>query len=447
MRIDQFWNYLRQRLTLAIGIFLIISIGVAVWSLTRTPSYSAEADVYVTIAPTKATASLYQDSQYVLDKVKSYTAIATTPAVLNSVGATLRPTATGTELAKVVTAANTDGTTIITIDAADTSPERAAAIANAVAEQLSPTITKLEPTGSTAGVKASVVQAATVPTNPDFPRNDLNIALGVLAGLLAGAGIAVAVARLDQTVRTSEEIEELTHASPLGTVGFDRSVKRSPIVVSDSSSLLTEDYRSIRARLAFAGVDKPVRRILVTSAIPGEGKSTVALNLAMVLAQSGSRVCLVEGDVRRPKVSSYLGVEGAVGLTDVLVGKYDLSTALLDWGNGLTVLPAGTNPPDPGELFASARMTDLMNRLAAHYDYLICDTPPLLAVADAAIAARSFDGAILVTRHGHAQRSQVAKAIEALKTSETRLIGTVLNAVPRRGSEKVYAYTPVSATA
>lgn len=447
MHIDQFWSLLRQRLALAVAIFLLVAGGVAAWSLTRTPIYAATADVYITIDPSGSKGTLYQDSQYALDKVRTYTNIAITPTVLTPVGERLGlDAATTAALTDVVSTTNPEGTSIIEITAQDPSASRAADIANGVAQQLSPTIRTLEPTQSAASVKASVVRSALPATSPIFPRNTLNILLGVLAGLLAGVGTAVAVGRIDTTIRNAGDMESLTGAAPLGRVGFDRTAKTKPTVALNSQSEITEDYRSVRARLAFASADKPLKRILVTSALPGEGKSTVTVNLATVLAQSGAKVCLVEGDVRRPKLSQILGLENAVGLTDVLVGKHALNQALVPWGGDLmTVLPAGTNPPDPTELFASQHMRDLMDELGSRFDYVIIDTPPLLAVADASVIGTVTDGAILVARHGKVSRSKVQQALAALRASDTKLIGTVLNGVPRTGGERRYSYHPVTA--
>jgi capsular exopolysaccharide synthesis family protein len=446
VHIDQFWSLLRQRLPLAVALFLLVAGGVSAWSLTRTPVYAATADVYITIDPSGSKGTLYQDSQYALDKVRSYTNIAVTPTVLTPVADALGLDATAANaLSDAVTAANPDGTSIIEITAQDPSPARAAAIANGVAAQLAPAIKTLEPTQSAASVKASVVRSATTPESPVFPRNTLNILLGVLAGLLVGVGTAVAVGRIDTSVRTASDMESLTGAAPLGRIGFDKGSKTKPTVALNPQSDITEDYRSVRARLAFASADKPVKRLLVTSALPGEGKSTVTVNLATVLAQSGAKVCLIEGDVRRPKLSQILGLENAVGLTDVLVGKYPLNQALVSWGGDLlTVLPAGTNPPDPGELFASQHMRDLMDELGDRFDYVIIDTPPLLAVADASVIGTVTDGAILVARHGKVSRSKLQQSLTALKASDTRLIGTVLNGVPRSGSEPRYSYQPVT---
>lgn len=443
MRLDQFWSLLRRRLPLAVVIFVIVVGATAAWSLTRSPVYSATAEVYVTIAPGKDAATLNQDAQYVLSKVQSYTAIATTPTVLDPVAEKLSAEGvTSDSLAAAVTATNDDNTTLIDIEASAGSSTLAAAIANTVAEQMSPTIAKIEPASKTSGVKASVVRRATAPTSPSFPRNDLNMALGVIAGLLLGAGVAVGSARLDTSIRTADELEEITGAAPIGTVGFDRSFRKRSVIVDNPRSMLTEDYRSIRARLAFAGVDRKISKVVITSAVPGEGKSTVSANLAIVLAQGGSRVCLVEGDVRRPKVAEYLGLDGSVGLTDVLIGSVELDDALVEWGGLIEVLPAGTNPPDPGELFASARMQEVVESLADRFDYVLFDTPPMLSVADAAIVSRIMDGTLLVSRATKTSNAEVRKAVELIRQSNTRLLGTVLNGVTRSRRATTYDYHP-----
>jgi capsular exopolysaccharide synthesis family protein len=422
-------------------VFLLVVAGTAAWSFTRTPVYSATAEVYVTIAPGKDGSTLNQDAQYVLAKVQSYTAIATTPTVLDPAAAALGAEGvTAASLSRSVTATNEDATTIIQIQASANTPALAADVANVVAAQLSPTIRQIEPSSNSSGIKASIVRRASAPTSPQFPRNDLNLVLGVLGGLLLGGGIAIAAARLDTSVRTADELEELTGAAPIGSVGFDRVFKKRPVIVDNPRSVLTEDYRTIRARLAFASVDTRIRKVVITSAVPGEGKSTVSTNLAVVLAQGGAKVCLVEGDVRRPKVAEYLGLDGAVGLTDVLIGAVELDAALVRWGDLLEVLPAGTNPPDPGELFATERMRELVDTLGDRFDYVILDTPPLLSVADAAIVSRLVDGTLLVSRAGRSRRAEISRVVELLRDSDTRLLGTILNGVVRTRRANAYEY-------
>jgi len=215
--------------------------------------------------------------------------------------------------------------------------------------------------------------------------------------------------------------------------------------VMDSRSPMVESFRTLRTNLKFADVDHPPRQVVVTSAVAHEGKSTTAQNLAIALAQSGMRVCLVEADLRRPKVTENLGIEGAVGLTNVVAGEHNLQDVLVPWNRGLvTVLPAGTTPSDPASLLGSHNAQMLLQDLRQSFDFVVIDAPPLLPVSDAAVLAGETDGALLVVRHGHTKRDQVEAAIETLKAVNARLVGSVLTFVPdkrRFGRRKdVYTY-------
>jgi capsular exopolysaccharide synthesis family protein len=197
----------------------------------------------------------------------------------------------------------------------------------------------------------------------------------------------------------------------------------------------------LRTNLRFADVDNPPRTIVVTSSMPGEGKSTSACNLALTLALTGSKVVLVEADLRKPRVCEYLGLDSGAGLTNVLAGQNTLDDVLVSWRRGtLTVLPSGPVPPNPSELLGSQHMGNLVKALSAGFDYVVIDTPPLLPVTDAAVLATLTDGALLIARHGKTSRDDVERAARSLEAVNARLLGTVLNAVPLRASGYGYGY-------
>jgi len=178
----------------------------------------------------------------------------------------------------------------------------------------------------------------------------------------------------------------------------------------------------------------------ITSSIPSEGKTTTTINLAVALADAGKRVALIDTDLRKPKVAEYLSIEGAVGLTDVLIGRANVSDVLLPWGGrSLYVLPAGKIPPNPSELLGSAQMTVLLEMLERNFDIVLCDAPPLLPVTDAAILARATSGALMVVAAGRTARHQLAGATDALNAVGTKLVGFVMSMVPTRGPDSYYS--------
>ena len=302
---------------------------------------------------------------------------------------------------------------------------------------------RLETTESGAKpVQVELIRPAQVPGAPVSPRTQLNVVLGALLGLMAGVGMAVLRATLDTSIKSLEELEDATGATPLGSVGFDPSAAKRPLVTPKDASR-SEAYRTIRTNLQYVDVDNPPRCVVITSSVPGEGKSTTAANLAIALAQGGSKVLLVEADLRRPRIADYLGVDGSIGLTDILIGRAAVGDTIIPWQRGLLdFLPSGAIPPNPSELLGSRQLAELLANLRTRYDVLILDAPPLLPVTDAAILSGVADGVILVARHGETRREQAQQAAAALAQVNGHVVGTILNFAPvrRRGGGYGYGY-------
>jgi capsular exopolysaccharide synthesis family protein len=445
------WSFvqiLRKRWLVVASFTLLGLLIAALLSAITPPTFQAEARSFVTITSSGSDAnSVYQNSQFAMARVKSYTLLVDNPKVLNGVIDKLGLRETPEDLRSHITAQNPPDTAFVTIDAVDRDPGRAADVANAVAKQLGSEIEKLETPRSkgTSPVKVTLTTPATPPSSPVSPRWPLNLALGLLGGFALGAAFAVTREQLDTTIKSGDDLQELTGMSPLTLVRLDAKSARRPLPVMDSRSPMVESFRTLRTNLKFADVDHPPRQVVVTSAVAHEGKSTTAQNLAIALAQSGMQVCLVEADLRRPKITENLGLEGAVGLTNVVAGEHKLEDVLVPWNRGLvTVLPSGTTPSDPASLLGSHNAQMLLQDLRQSFDFVVIDAPPLLPVSDAAVLAGQTDGALLVVRHGHTKQDQVQAAIETLRAVNARLVGSVLTFVPdkrRFGRRKdVYAY-------
>lgn len=275
------------------------------------------------------------------------------------------------------------------------------------------------------------------------------VVLGVMVGLLLGLAGAFFLEYLDQTVKTSADIERVLGVPVLGLIPHDPKLylrangRRAPVVAinrfaSDEPSV--ESYRTLRTNVTFVGADRPIQFVAVTSPGPREGKSTTATNLAIMLAQSGRHTLLVDGDMRRPQVHRTFGLVQEPGLTDVLIGQVSDREAIRpEIADQLDLLPSGATPPNPSELLGSESMHQLVSRLRREYDYIVIDTPPILPVTDATVVATSADATILVLKSGDTEETAAERALDQLRRVRARVAGAVLNGVSEK-RDREYTY-------
>jgi capsular exopolysaccharide synthesis family protein len=262
----------------------------------------------------------------------------------------------------------------------------------------------------------------------------------MLVGLFVGAGLAIGRAKLDRSVKDAGEASEVSGAPVIGTILRDDALSKAHVITRSSSSRTAEDYRQLRTNLQFLNVDEPPKVIMISSALPAEGKTTVSINLAIALVEAGRRVTILEADLRRPRVARYLGMVGGVGLTNILVGSAELDEVTQTYGEaGLSVIASGPPPPNPGELLASSQMAALLEKLRASNDFVIIDAPPLLPVADSSGLASYVDGVVLSVRYGSTHKEQLRQASVVLERVRARMLGVILNIVPPK-AEMATAY-------
>lgn len=440
--INRYLGALRRRWRILVATTVVaLAIGAAI-SFTATPQYVASSTSFVgTTTSSSESGQLYSNSQYTLNQVTSYTQLAASPDVLQPTIDDLGLQVTQQELRNMITVTNPTGTALLIVDAQASSPGIAAGVANAVAIHLGNEIETLEtPHGSNQSpVKVTQAVPATTPMAPVSPRKTLNLALALIVGMCLGGVLALLRDHLDTTVKTSSDLEDSGVSGTLGRVRFDPEVHRAPLAMIYGPQPVVEDFWTIRTNLRFADPDSSGRQYAVTSAVAGEGKSVTACNIAIALAQADQRVCLVEGDLRRPSASRYLGIDSALGLTDVVAGDYELDEALVSWRRGLlTVLPSGTTPPDPVRLLSSDATAQVLAELRRRYDVVIVDAPPVLPVSDAQVIGGLSDGVILVTRHHKTKREQVRHSVTSLSAAGANVIGAVLTQVPKRDFGRNY---------
>jgi exopolysaccharide transport family protein len=320
---------------------------------------------------------------------------------------------------------------------------------------------KLKEAGITAGLRSNnirevdIARTPAAPAEPNVPRN---LGFGLMLGLTTGIGLAFVLEGMDNTVRTPEQAQFISGLPSLGMIphGSRNNVENNPrslsvasskeavelITQSRPQSQMSEAYRALRTSLLLTSVGAPPKVILITSALPQEGKTTTSINTATVLAQKGTRVLLIDADLRRPSIHKTLGIGPRIGLSNVLTGGATLQEATFRSSllPNLFILPAGTPPPNPAELLASAQMIEILSSLRDHFDHIVVDTPPTLSVTDAVVLSPYADAVVLVIRCGQTTKPALRRSREILMQVNARVSGVLLNAVDLTSPDYYYYY-------
>lgn len=427
-----------------IAIFLVAAVAVALGvTLTAAKVYQAQVQIFVVAAATSDPGMQYQGSAFTQLQVQTFARIVKAPDVLHRVEQDLDLPMSDAELAGKITASAPTGQSIVNLQVQDSSPARSAQIANSAAQAFVAVVEGYyAPDGKAKNstLRMHITDPATAPTSPVSPKPVLNFGLAILLGLLVGAAVAVARDILDNRIKDVAGLRKASGVPTMGVVVEDAATERNPVAArSGSPSARAENYRQLRANLQFANVDEHPRVIAVTSAVPGEGKTTVAINLAAAMAEAGFTVCLVDADLRRPGIARAFGLVGPVGLTSLLVRQVELGDAIQSAGENLFVLASGPTPPNPSEVLASTYVRGLVRSLLDRVDYVVLDTAPVLPVADGSEVAALADGTLLVARYQVTTDDQVTRATDVLRQLDVVVLGTVLNRVPPKGRTE-YGY-------
>lgn len=421
MNIIDFLRVLRANRLVILGCAALGLVAGLVYSLLQPTLYTATSTGFVTVQG-EATISGTETAQ---TRAQSYIPLINSRTVREKIAEGGLDTAGASLSAAVV-----PGSNLITVSAESEDPEQAAALANSALVATAETANGLDPTSNVQVTAMEDALAPTSPTSPDYVRNML---YGLGAGLLLGLVIAVLRRILDVNVRTTTDAQVASGAGLLGAIPLDATLKAERDAPGRALPRAAEAVRQLRTNLRFAAVDDPPRTIAFTSANPGEGKSTVIGSLALAVAASGQPVILIDADLRRPRQALQFGVDGRVGLSEVLNGDVALQDVLVPVGDhGLLLLPAGRTPPNPSEQLGSARMRDLLTALAETHMVLV-DAPPVLPVTDSTLLSTAVDGTVLVVRHGKARKEHVEVARDMLAGVNARVLGVVLNGTPASG--------------
>jgi len=321
---------------------------------------------------------------------------------------------------------------------------------------------KLKEAGVTAGLRSNnfrIINAARVPTSPSEPNIPRNLSFALVLGVISAIGLAFLLESMDNTVRTPEQAQAISGLPslgmiPLGSKSTSRGAAGKRLALTASKevvetvtqvrpqSQMAESYRALRTSLLLSNLGAPPKVIMVTSARPQEGKTTTSINTAIVLAQKGVRVLLVDADLRRPSIHKTLGMGPRSGLSNVLTGSATLQQTITTSPilPNLFIMPAGTPPPNPAELLASSNMRDLIVELRELYDHIVIDTPPTLSVTDAVVLSPRADATILVIRSGQTTKQALRRARDILTQVNAHVAGVLLNAVDLTSPDYYYYY-------
>ncbi|AKE91307.1 polysaccharide biosynthesis tyrosine autokinase [Rhodococcus aetherivorans] len=438
MEVHDYLRILQARWKIVAVTTVVAVLGALGASLLTTPIYQASTRLFVSTSSGASVNEIYQGNLFSQQRVASYTKLLTgTTLAQRTLDRLGLSDVTPSQLAGKVTASSAPDTVLVDVKVDDESPERARDLANALSDEFVVMARELETpeNGGEPTARVVVEQHADTPVTPVSPKTKRNLALGLAVGVLLGIALAVLRDRLDNTVKDRKTVEELAGTGLVGTIPLDKErQEHAAIDFQESNSGSAEAYREMRTNLKFLDVDNPPRVIVVTSALPAEGKTTTAINTALVLAEAGHSVVLVEGDLRRPRVSKYLGVVGDVGFSTVLSGQAGLEDVLQpSQYEGLWVLASGALPPNPSELLGSETAKHVIDHLRARFEYVIIDGSPVLPVTDSVVLAAATDGALLIARHGKTTREQLSRAVGNLGSAGAHLLGTIITMTPNKG--------------
>lgn len=443
MDFGEFFGVLRARWRIIVACVALSVLAAGAVTALTTPVYTAQARVYLSTGGDARDGERAGTFVLTNDDLDTYVSILDTPAVLDPIRKELG-------LPKGhpinVTAEVTGSTSILRITARASDPKEAAAVANEAGPQLGKVAGKFSTLLAASGQKvvSTPIAPATTPSRPTSPDPVRNIGLALLAGLALGLGLALLRHALDTKVRTEADIKALSDGPMLGGLPLEKTSSGRGLlsVETDPHGRHAEAIRRLRTNLMFVDVTTGKHSFVVTSAMPGEGKTTTAANLALALADSGTRTLLIDADLRNPSVAKTMGIEGGVGLTTILLGTAEPRDVIQRWGStNLYVLPAGQIPPNPSELLGSTPMESLIARLLDDYDFVLIDSPPVVPVIDAVIVERLTGGLLMVVGVDRTKKKDLASALKQLQTVGANVSGFARNFVPaKQGSEYRYGY-------
>ena len=442
MTFREFLSVLGARWRIIALSLLVVVAATAVQTMLTPAVYTASAKIYLRATQPPTAGSGNEVTTYAVSAadLATYLDVLTSPSVMDPLRARLG-LAPGTPLS--VSGEVSQTSNMMTITATGGDPQLVARVATEAGPVLADVAKKFSPLLASNGqsVEADTIVPASVPGDPTSPNAKRNLALGGLLGLALGIGLALLRHTLDTKVRTADDIKAISNRPILGDLPIVKSVKDGLLSVeTDPHGRHAESIRRLRTNILFVDVTTGGHSFVVTSSVPGEGKTTTTINLALAMADASSKVLLIDGDLRNPSVARTMGLDGSFGLTTLLLGQADPDDVIQRWREtSLHVLPAGPVPPNPSELLGSEPMEALFGKLSHDFDFILVDSPPVVPVVDAVLINNLTHGLIMVVGAERTRKRDLASAVQSLETVDAPVAGFALNMVSA-GSSIAHRY-------
>lgn len=387
------------------------------------PQYDASTKIF--IGKEEAEEQDYNESDIEMYQklMKTYIEIIKTRDLIEKALGRVHSNLTANQVLGRLTVTNITDTQIIEIKFKYKDPVVAKEIIEAITEELITVSNSLVFNGS-----IRVVDHVSIPHTPVSPNKNINILLSILLGIIISVAIAFLREYMNNTYKNAEQLEQELKIPVIGSIKIRKGEKNNGYFLETSAqSIAMESYRTLRTNIQYSSIDNKFKVIVVTSSDHGEGKTTISGNLALCLAAEERKVILLDCDLRNPSIHKAFGLSNDIGISDVIVEKADISTAMQCFNNNLTILTSGKLPPNPSDILGSNFMVELLEKLKEDFDYLVIDTPPIQAFADAQILSAKADGTILVVRSEKTSKDLVHNTINIIKKVNSKIIGIVIN--------------------
>lgn len=438
----QLMHIARRRWWIVVLLMIVAGASAYVSASRQEDQYAANAKILV-ISGKPDSGSDYSALQTSRSLAETYRQLIETGPVMDRVIALLDLPYTSPQLREKVSTSVVVDTQIVQVSVTDHDPDMAASLANAISSEFRSYIT--EQVDPRIGAQVEIADPALVPTAPFAPQPMRSLLLGTFVGALLGAGVVALLEFLDNTVKPDVNIQGIASAPVLASVAeVSRLAPGGSQVytMAQPRTSASEAMRLLRTNLQFASASGKIDSLAITSSAPGEGKSTITANLGVVLAQSGLIVAIVDGDLRNPTQHKIFGVENSLGMTSLLTNPEAGWEAMAHKVAlpGLFLVPSGPIPPNPPDLLSSETFEQIIDRIKADVDIVLIDTPPILHASDPLIVSRITDGVMLVCRSHKTRIEAFRQAVQSIHQGKLRIVGIVLNRVPRRNTETYYYY-------